>query len=92
MLTLVQKSKCGTLVFIIPNKEETVRFITDYPMINHKLVRNTYPLLRIGNTIQKLDGFHYVTALNLNMEYYTIRISLASQYMMTRVTEFGKFN
>ena len=32
-----------------------------------------------------------MTALNLNMGYYTIRLSPASQDMTTIVTEFGKF-
>ena len=41
--------------------------------------------------MQQQEGFHYVTALDLNMGYYTIRISPASQDMTTIVTEFGKF-
>ena len=68
-----------------------MRFITGYLRINQKLVRNPYPLPRIGETIQKLEGFNYVTALDLNMRYYTISISPAIQDMTTIVTEFGKF-
>ena len=56
VLTLVQYSKYGTPVFVIPKKEVTVRFITDYHRLNHKLVRKPYSLPRIGNTIQKLEG------------------------------------
>ena len=41
--------------------------------------------------MQQLEGFQYATALYINMGYYTIRISPASQYMTTIVTEFGKF-
>ena len=41
--------------------------------------------------MHNMEGFQYTTELYLNMGYYTIRFSSASQYMTTVVTEFGKF-
>ena len=41
--------------------------------------------------MHKVEGFQYERALDLNMGYYTISISPASQYMTTIITEFGKF-
>ena len=41
--------------------------------------------------MHQLGGLQYVKALDLNMGYYTIRISPASQDMTMIVTEFGKF-
>ena len=41
--------------------------------------------------MQQLGGFQYETALDIEMGYYTIRLSPASQDMTTIVTEFGKF-
>ena len=90
MLTPVKKSQYGTPVFIIPKKEGTVRFITDYRRLNQKLVRKTYLLPRIGETIQQLKGFQYEKVFDLNMGYYTIRLYPASQDMTTIDTEFGK--
>ena len=72
VLTPVQQSQYGTPVFIISKKEGTVMFITDYHRLNQKLVKKPYPLLRIGDTIQQLEGLQYKTALDLNMGYYTI--------------------
>ena len=40
--------------------------------------------------MQQLEGFQYITSLDLNMGYYTIRLPPASQDMMTIVTEFWK--
>ena len=91
MLTPVQQSQYDTTVFITPKKEGTVMFILDYRRLNQQLVRKPYPPPRIGKTMHQLEGFQYVTALNLNMGYYTIRLSPASQDMTTIVTEFGKF-
>ena len=90
MLTPVQNSQYGTPVCFIPKKERTVRFITDYHRLNQKLVRNPYPLPRIGETMQQLEGFQYATALDINMGYYTIIIPPASEDMTRIVTEFGK--
>ena len=90
MLTPVHKSQYSPTVFIIPNKEGTVRFITDYCRLNQELVRKPYPLPRIGDNMQKLEVFQYATALDLNMGYNTIMLSPFSQDMTTIVTEFGK--
>ena len=86
VLTPVQHSQYGTPVFIIPKKEGNVRFITDYCRLYHQLVRKTYPLPRICNTMQKLEGFQYAISLYINMGYNTIRLSPASQYMTRIVT------
>ena len=69
MLNLEQQSQYSTPVFIIPNKEGNGRFVTDYLRLNHKLVRNPYTLPIIGDTMQKLEGFQYATALDINMRY-----------------------
>ena len=91
LLTPLHQSQYSTPVFIIPRKEGTVRFIMDYRRLNQKLVRRPYPVPRIGETMQKLEGFQYETSLYLSMGYYTIRLSPAIQYMATIFTEFGKF-
>ena len=41
--------------------------------------------------MQQLEIFQYAIVLDLNMGYYNIRLSPASQYMTTIVTEFGKY-
>ena len=41
--------------------------------------------------MQNMEGFQYATELDINTKYYTIRISPASQDMMTIVPEFDKF-
>ena len=91
VLTPVQQSEYGTPVFIIPKKEGTVRFLTDYRRINQGIVRKPYPIPRISETLQQMEGFQYATALDLNMGYYTIQLSPKSKDLTTIVTEFGKF-
>ena len=92
MLTPLQQSQYGAALFIIPKKEGTVRFITNYRRLNQQLVRKRYPLTRIGETLQQLEVFQYGTALDINIKYYTISLSTASQDMTTIGTEFCKFS
>ena len=91
VLERVQESEWGTPVFIIPKKEGTVRFITDYRKVNGQIVRKPYPIPRIADTLQQLEGFTFATALDLNMGYYTIPLAECSKDITTIVTEFGKF-
>ena len=74
VLNSVRHSQYGNPIFITPKKEGTVRFITDYHSFKHKLVRKAYPLPRIGETMQQMEGFQYVNSLDLNMGYYNLRL------------------
>jgi Reverse transcriptase (RNA-dependent DNA polymerase). len=67
VLTPVQDSEWGTPVFIIPKDDGTVRFITDYRKVNKLIKRKPYPLPRIANTLQELEGFQFASALDLDM-------------------------
>ena len=86
-LTTVQRSQYCIPVFIIPNKEVTVRFITDYHRLNQKLVRKPYPLPRIGKTMQHMELFKYATALYIKMGYYNTRIAPAYLKCTNRKTK-----
>ena len=60
-------------------------------MLNRKIKRSPYPLPRIDDTLQQLEGFRYATAPDLNMGYYHIRLDAAAQDVCTIITKFGKF-
>ena len=40
--------------------------------------------------MHQLEGFQYAAALDLNIAYYTIRVSPTSYYMTNIYIEFGK--
>ena len=78
-------------VVIIPKKEGTTRFIADYQNRNQILVIYPYSLSIIREKMEQLEGFHYATALELKMVYYTIEILPESRNLTTIFTEFGTF-
>jgi len=47
---------------------------------------------QISTTLQELEGFTYVTALDLNMGYYTIRLDPRAVKMFTAIFPWGKYS
>ncbi len=60
--------------FIIPKKDKTICFLSDFWEVNKRLVRKPFPFPKISTVLQEIQGFSYATALDLNMGYYTIRL------------------
>jgi len=61
-----------------PGKSGTVRFLGDLRELNKCIIRKPYPLPKNSTVLQELEGFQYATALDLNMDYYTLRFDLAT--------------
>ena len=55
--------------FIIPKKDNTVRFISDFREVNKRLVRKPFPIPKISTVLEELEGFTFATSLDLNMGY-----------------------
>ena len=91
VLEKVFESEWGAPSFIIPKKNGTVRFITDFRKLNEMLKRKPYPIPKIQDMLLKLQGFKYASSLDLNMGYYTIRLNPAAADMCTIVLPFGKY-
>ena len=53
--------------FIQPKKNGEVCFLTDFGEVNKRLVRKPFPLAKIQQVLQELEGFRFATALDLNM-------------------------
>ena len=60
-------SEWASPTFIIPKKNRTVRFISDFWEVNKRIVRTPYPIPKIASVLHEMQGFTYATALDLNM-------------------------
>jgi len=94
-------SECASPTFIIPKKDLTVHTISDFWELNKRIVRSPYSIPKISTTLQEpqisttlqeLEGFTYVTALDLNMGYYTIRLDPRAVEMFTAIFPWGKYS
>jgi hypothetical protein len=60
--------------FIIPKKDRTIRFLSNFWEVNKRLVRTPFSIPKISMVLQEIEGFSFATALDLNMGYYIIRL------------------
>jgi hypothetical protein len=91
VLKRVYRSQWGAPTFILPKKDGTVRFISNFRELNKRIKRQPYPIPKIQNLLLKLEGFKYGTALDLNMGYYHIELSDAAKELCTITTRWGKY-
>ena len=86
------ESEWASPTFIIPKKDKTVRFISDFREVNKRIVRYPYPIPKISSILQEMEGFTYATQLDLNMGYYTIRLDPDAQKICTIILPWGKYS
>jgi hypothetical protein len=78
--------------FIIPKKDRTVCFLSDFRGVNKRLVRTPFPIPKISTVLEEIEGFTYATALDLNMGYYTIRLDPDASKICTIIFPWGKYS
>ncbi len=78
--------------FIIPKKDKTIHFLSDFWKVNKRLVRKPFPISKISTVLQEIEGFSYATALDLNMGYYTIRLDPDASKISTVIFPWGKYS
>lgn len=67
-------SQYAAPVLFVKKKDGRFRMCVDYRLLNKYTVRNQYPLPRIDELIDSLQGSHYFTKLDLTSGYHQIRI------------------
>ena len=91
VLKKINHSEWGAPTFIIPKKDGTVRFISDFRELNKRIKRKPYPVPKVQDLLQKLEGFKYSTSLDLNMGYYHIELNPDAKKLCTIVLPWGKY-
>ncbi len=91
VLRKVNRSEWASPTFIIKKKSGSARFITDFRELNKRIRRKPYPIPRIQDMLQKLEGFSYASSIDLNMGYYHIALSTDASKLCTIVLPWGKY-
>jgi hypothetical protein len=81
----------STTTFIVPKKDGTVRFISNFRELNKKIKRQPYPIQKIQNLLLKLEGFKYGTVLDLNIGYYHIELNDATKEVCPITMQWDKY-
>ena len=78
-----------SMAMIKPNGN--VRIVTDFRALNERLVRHPYPMPKLANLFQRMEGFDYISALDLSLGFYHVGLSEQAQEMCTTVFPWGKY-
>ncbi len=79
-------------LFIIPKKNRTVRFLSNFWKVNRRLIRKPFLIPKISTVLHELEGFTFAAALDLNMGYYTIRLDPNASRICTVIFPWGKYS
>ncbi len=85
------ESEWASPSFIIPKKDRTIHFLSNFWEVNKRLARKTFPIPKISTVLQELEGFSFATTLDLNMDYYTIRLDTGASKICTIKFPWGKY-
>ncbi|GKE68069.1 putative reverse transcriptase domain-containing protein [Tanacetum coccineum] len=67
-------SPWGAPVFFVKNKDGSFRMCIDYRELNKLIVKNRYPLPRIDNLFDQLQGLSVYSKIDLRLGYHQLRV------------------
>jgi hypothetical protein len=101
VLWKVNRSEWVAPTFIIPKKDGSVRFISDFWELNKRIKWKPYPIPKIQDLLLKLEGFQYATSLDFNMgavpnvdyqvRYWLVLVLHACYYCVDQSKERTKY-
>lgn len=92
LLTKVESSEWSFPSFPIPKKDDTIRFVTDFRILNTKLVRKPFPLPLIHDIVQTLGKFMWATCIDLSMGYYSMKLSEKARKICVTCLPWGLYS
>jgi hypothetical protein len=91
VLRKINHSEWAYPMFTISKPDGSLRSLADLREVNKEIKRKPFPLPKITDMLQKLEGFMYATSFDLNMGYYHMLLSPFSSRLCTIVLPWGKY-
>jgi hypothetical protein len=77
-------------MFTIAQPDGSLQSLADLREVNKVIKRKPYPLPKIADMLQKLEGFMYATSLDLNMGFYHMLLMPFARRLCTIVLYHGE--
>ena len=77
--------------FIIPKKDDCVRWISDFRALNKAIICKVYPIPRIQDILNCHPRYEFLTKIDISMQYYTFDLDEHSRHLCTIATPFGLY-
>jgi hypothetical protein len=92
-LGLIQPSSSswGAPVLFVKKKDGSMRMCIDFRAINKVTIRDTYPLPRIGEYLERLGGARFFSKIDLKSGYHQVRIRPEDVPKTAFNTRYGSF-
>ena len=84
-------SPWGAPVLFVKKKDGTLRLCVDYRQLNKATVKNKYPLPRIDDLFDQLQGTEYFSKIDLQSGYHQLRIKRGDTLKTAFRTRYGHY-
>ena len=91
ILIKIDRSERECPMLTISKNDGSLRSLADLRELNKRIKRHPYPIPKIQDMLQKLEGFMYATSLDLNMGYYHLLMTPNASRLCTVVLPWGKY-
>nr|GEV64941.1 putative reverse transcriptase domain-containing protein [Tanacetum cinerariifolium] len=81
----------GATVLFVKKKDGSFGMCIDYRELNKLTIKNHYPLLRIDDLFNQLQGLHYFSKIDLRSGYHQLRVHEDDISKTTLITRYGHF-
>jgi hypothetical protein len=85
------KSPYGAPILFVKKKDGTMRMCVDYRALNNVTIKNSYPLPRVDELFDRLQGAKYFSKIDLRSGYHQIRIAPEDVPKTAFRTRYGHF-
>nr|GEX22608.1 putative reverse transcriptase domain-containing protein [Tanacetum cinerariifolium] len=91
IISCTKTQKCGALILFIKKKDGSFRMCIHYRELNKLNVKNRYPLLRIDDLFDQLQGLNVYFKIDLRSGYHQIRVREEDIHKTAFKTRYGHY-
>jgi hypothetical protein len=84
-------SSWGALVLFVKKKDGSMRMCIDYRELNKVMIKNRYPLPRIDDLLDQLQGARVFSKVDLHSSYHQVRVKGEDIPKTTFMTRYGHY-
>jgi hypothetical protein len=90
-VTCKSTSQYARPAFLLSKHHGGRRLVTDYRLVNKKVVFDSFPMPSIEHSFSFFKGAQYFSVMDLNSAYYQIPLSMKSRRVTAFCTPFGLY-